>query len=197
MEDLHNTPSTRPPTGGNHRGDVFAQLTPLVYQQLRRLGRRFMNRERGGHTLQPTALVNEALSKLVNSANASPDNELQFNDEQHFMAVCARQMRHILLDHAKARRRNKRKGIEQQGELSEEDSPITSGGFDLLELDETLKQLEQLEPDAAQVFELYYFGGHRLPAIGKLLGVAEITAQRRLRFARAWLLNQLNPPPRS
>lgn len=180
------------PDSNDTTGDAFAHLTPLVYKELRRLGRSYMQRERKGHTLQPTALVNEALSRLARTSlsEANQYGPIKYSDPQHFFAVCARQMRHVLVDYAKARGRLKRQSSEPV-EAGNEAGPTTDGGFDMIELDQVLRQLEQIDAAAALAFELYYFGGHSTPAIGKLTQVSEATAGRQLRFARAWLLRQL------
>lgn len=169
---------------------IMELVTPEVYYQLRKLGRSFMQRERKNHTLQPTALVHEALFKI---SKPTPGEERRFNDMQHFYATCAKQMRHILVDYAKARNRDRRQ-YDDDGNLQKdhEGMPITTGGIDFIELDQLLKQLEVVDPHAAFAIELYYFGGHQQLEIAKITNVSEPTVVRRLRFGKAWLLTQLN-----
>lgn len=167
---------------GNH--DALGQLTPLMYQQLRRLARAYMRGERAGHTLQPTALLNEALTRLAGSP-------VQFQDGKHFYASCARLMRHILVDHAKARQRLKRIGTGEHLPLDEDTDSVGQSEVDILELDDALSKLERFGARPARAFELKYFGGLTTIEVAAMLGVSEATVDRDLRFAKAWMLAEL------
>lgn len=173
-------------------GDTSAlqRLTPLVYEELRLLAHRYMNRERGGHTLQATAVVHEAFVRMV-------DMEIPWQDRAHFYAVAARMMRRILVDHAKSRHRAKRGGGVQIRPLETADlaahAVTTSSDLDVLEIDETLEQLAKVDERLAKAIELHYFGGLTCLEIGTTLGVSEATVHRDLRLAKAWILKQLQP----
>jgi len=163
------------------------QAEALVYEQLRTLATTYMRRERRGHTLQATALVNEALVRVVGSRK-----RMEFIDEHHFYAVAARIMRHVLVDHAKAHRRQKRGGGNHEELLADNiGAPTTDGGINLAELDELLEKLAAVQADAAHVIELYYFAGLSQPEIAKVMDVSLSAVERRMRFAKAWLLPQL------
>ena len=171
-------------------GDEAAlqQLTPLVYDQLRHLARRYMRREREGHTLQATAVVHEAFVRLV-------DMEVNWQDRGHFYAIASRLMRRILVDHAKAKRRNKRGGDmlikSLEGLEQAEAIPVASGAFDILEIDDAIERLGQQEPRLAQTVELHYFGGLTYQEIADTLQVSETTVHRDMRLAKAWILSQM------
>ena len=152
------------------------RLTPLVYEELRRLARGYMRAERGDHTLQATAVVHEAFLRLIQA-----DVDLQ--DRGHFFALTSRLMRRVLVDHAKSRGRVKRNaGVENQ--LPPE--------FDVVVLDDALESLLQLDPRLAQVIELHYFGGMTYDEIAAAMGTSAATVHRNLRLARAWLLHEMN-----
>ena len=144
-----------------------------------------MNGERHGHTLQPTALVNEAYLKLLDQ------RRLRFNDRSHFFAMAARMMRRILVDHARARGARKRDGGERvlldvSTQLA--DSPTT----DILDLDEALSRLEEMEPDKAKVVELKFFGGLTNDELATLLDCSERTVRRHWQVAKLWLYRELS-----
>jgi RNA polymerase sigma factor (TIGR02999 family) len=171
-------------------GDAAAlqQLTPLVYDQLRHLARRYMRKERDGHTLQATAVVHEAFVRLV-------DMEVNWQDRGHFYAIASRLMRRILVDHAKAKRRNKRGGdilLKQIETLEGIDAlPAATAEIDILEIDDALERLSRHEPRLAQTVELHYFGGLTYQEVAEALQVSETTVHRDMRLAKAWMLNQI------
>jgi RNA polymerase sigma factor (TIGR02999 family) len=171
-------------------GDEAAlqQLTPLVYDQLRQLARRFMRREREGHTLQATAVVHEAFVRLV-------DMEVNWQDRGHFYAIASRLMRRILVDHAKAKRRSKRGGdvlIRPLESLEDVEAiPATTSDINILEIDDALERLGQHEPRLAQTVELHYFGGLTYQEVAETLQVSETTVHRDMRLAKAWMLSQI------
>jgi len=173
-------------------GDSHAleRLTPLIYEELRDRARRYMRQERPGHTLQATAVVHEAFVKLV-------EMNVSWQDRAHFFAVAARQMRRILVDHAKARYRVKRGGTTTGGTLPDlqdaEAGPITAGDIDVLEIDEALQRLATHIPRLAEIVELHYFGGLTYQELAETLKVSEATVDRELRLAKAWILKQIRP----
>jgi RNA polymerase sigma factor (TIGR02999 family) len=170
------------------QGDQKAleKLMPLVYSELRRLAENYLRRERQGHTLQPTALVNEAYLKLVDQRNAKWQNRAQF------FGVAAQLMRRILIDHARAHQANKRGGADQQrlsitsaGQLSEK--PET----DLLALHEALNELQAIDPQQERIVELRFFGGLSIEETAEVLGIGHATVERDWKIARAWLRRKL------
>ena len=168
-------------------GDKTAldRLTPLVYRELRRIAGRMMAAERPNHTLQATALVNEAYVRLVDARQAS------WQDRAHFFALCARAMREILIDHARARRSEKRGGAEVAVQLDEALAAAPSPEANLLELDDALKRLAEIDPRKSQVVELRFFGGLSLEETAEALKVSTKTVQRDWDMARGWLYREL------
>ena len=164
---------------------MASQLMDLVYPHLRRLAQRYMQQERVGHTLQATALVHETYLRIFGS------KPVQWQNRAHFFAVAARQMRRILVDHARAAHAGKRGGCRVK--LSLEDVPGLSQerDEDLLILEEALKRLESLDPRAARVVELRYFGGLTEKEAAEVLKISLATLKRDWEFARAWLFEQL------
>lgn len=169
---------------------ALERLTPLIYEELRDRARRYMRRERPGHTLQATAVVHEAFVKLV-------EMNVSWQDRAHFFAVAARQMRRILVDHAKARCRSKRDGTTDSTDLeilAEIDAdPASTGDIDVLEIDEALQRLASHSPRLAEIVELHYFGGLTYQELAETLKVSEATVDRDLRLAKAWVLKQIRP----
>jgi len=162
------------------------ELYPLVYNELHRLARRYMSRERKGHTLQTTALINEAYVRLVDQKN------VQWANRSHFFAISAQIMRRILIDHARRHGYAKRGGGARQVSLDEAATvvmPDQSG--ELLRLDEALKSLAEMDPRRSQVVELRYFGGLNNEEIAGVLRISENTVTRDWNMARAWLYQQL------
>jgi len=169
------------------QGDEHAldSLTPLVYRDLRRLAARLLRDERSGHTLQPTALVNEAYLKLAGQA------KVQWQNRTHFFAVAARAMRQILVDHARGHLRLKRgAGVTvlplEEGLLFE---PERSA--DLLALDEALNRLAAIDPRKTRVVELRFFGGLDNEEIAKVLEISPNTVMRDWNMAKAWLRREI------
>ncbi len=169
-------------------GDEAAleKLVPQVYQELRRLARRQMMRERPGHTLQTTALINEAYLRLVDLRN------VQWQNRAHFFALCARLMRRILVDFARSRQYAKRGGGERPVSLDESlvVSPVHS--TDLVAADDALKALTKVDARKAQVVELRFFGGLTVEETAEVLKVSPETVRRDWRLAKAWLLRELS-----
>ena len=162
------------------------ELYPLVYDELHRLARRYMSRERKGHTLQTTALINEAYVRLVDQRN------VHWANRSHFFAISAQIMRRILIDHARRHGYAKRGGGAQQVSLDEA-ATVTSGiGSELINLDDALKTLAEMDPRRSQVVELRYFGGLNNEEIAGVLNVSENTVTRDWNMARAWLYKQLS-----
>jgi RNA polymerase sigma factor (TIGR02999 family) len=169
-------------------GDESAleKLTPLVYDELHRLAKRFMGRERPGHLLQTTALVNEAYIRLVNWRNVSWQNRA------HFFAMAARLMRHILVDFARTHQQAKRGGGILQISLAEAADVPREQSADLIALDDALTILARLDQRQCEVVELRYFGGLSLDETAKVLQVSVGTVRRDWSLARAWLHRELN-----
>lgn len=169
-------------------GDAKAgqELFPLVYDQLRALAAAYFREERPDHSLQPTALVHEAYLRLIDSAAAPP------RSREHFHALAARVMRHVLVDHARARASAKRGGdrarITLLG-LAASESAQTP--FDFEAIDRALNELAELDARAAEVVEMRFFGSLTLDEIAVVLGVSLSSCERSWRFARAWLMDRL------
>jgi RNA polymerase sigma-70 factor (ECF subfamily) len=161
------------------------ELYPLVYDELHRLARRYMSRERKGHTLQTTALINEAYVRLVDQRN------VHWANRSHFFAISAQIMRRILIDHARRHAYAKRGGGAQQVSLEEAATVTPDQSLELLRLDEALKTLSDMDPRRGQVVELRFFGGLNNEEIAGVLKVSENTVTRDWNMARAWLYQQL------
>ena len=162
------------------------ELYPLVYDELHRLARRYMSRERKGHTLQTTALINEAYVRLVDQKN------VQWANRSHFFAISAQIMRRILIDHARRYGYAKRGGGAKQVSLEEVAAIVPEQGRELIRLDEALKSLAERDPRRSQVVELRYFGGLNNEEIAGVLNVSQNTVTRDWNMARAWLYQQLS-----
>jgi RNA polymerase sigma factor (TIGR02999 family) len=169
-------------------GDQAAleKLTPLVYEELHRLARRYMAREQGGHTLQTSALVNEAYLRLVDARG------VRWQNRAHFFAVSAQIMRRILVDFARARRNLKRGGGARPVSLDQALSVSPELGPDVLALDEALDRLAVLTPRQSRVVELRYFGGLSEDEVAAVLEVSPRTVRHDWRVARAWLYRELS-----
>lgn len=170
------------------QGDSAAldQLTPLVYNELRRIAHRYMRQERDGHTLQTTALVNEAYVRLVGKERSAWQNRT------HFFAVTAQVMRHVLIDHARRRLYDKRGGGAEHVPLDDADAMTQERAAELVALDEALNELARLDPRKCRVVELRYFGGLSLEETANVLEVSVMTVRRDWRAAKAWLYNTVN-----
>jgi RNA polymerase sigma-70 factor (ECF subfamily) len=160
-------------------------LTPLIYDELRRIAHRYSQRERNGHTLQTTALVNEAYLRLAG------DRKPDWQNRSHFFAVTAQVMRHILIDYARRRRYLKHGGDAQQVPLAEVASMADDRAAELVALDEALEELARLDPRKTRVVELRYFGGLSLAETAEALGISLMTVRRDWRAAKAWLFRRL------
>jgi RNA polymerase sigma factor (TIGR02999 family) len=162
------------------------KLMPLVYEELRRLARSYLARERGDHTLQATALVHEAYLRLVD------ESRLTWKDRAHFYGIAARLMRRILVDHARAHNAAKRGGLEQKVTLDEARDLPTKEAVELVALDGALESFAQTYPRKSEVVELKFFGGLDMKEISKVLEVSEKTVLRDWNFAKLWLCRELN-----
>lgn len=166
--------------------EVEVQLIPQVYGELRRLAARYMRGERGNHTLQPTALVNEAYAFLVRQPQAPWQSRI------HFFATASQVMRHILVDYARKRRATKRGGARRQVTLSQAVLRSENRTIDVLILDEVLERLAQLDSRQARIVELHFFGGLNFDEIAFVLSVSARTIKRDWSMARAWLKTELS-----
>jgi RNA polymerase sigma-70 factor, ECF subfamily len=163
------------------------KLMPLVHKELRRLASNYLRRERADHTLQPTALVNEAYLRLVDQKNARWQNRAQF------FGVAAQLMRRILVDHARLHLAQKRGGTQQQRlSLSNVDRATEKPDVDLLALHEALNELEKVDPQQSRIVELKFFGGLSIEETAEVLGIGHATVERDWKMARAWLRRQLS-----
>ncbi len=170
----------------SHGDDAaLAELTPLVYEELRRLAHHHMGGERPDHTLQTTALVNEAYLRLADLTNPS------WQSRAHFFAVAARAMRQILVSYAKSYRAQKRGGGAIKVELDEAAILSPEQSKEIVDLHEALERLATLDSRKAQVVELKYFGGLNYDEMSEVLKISRVTVRRDWRFARAWLYTQL------
>lgn len=171
-----------------NNGDETAleKLMPLVYNELHRMARYYMARESPGHTLQTTALVNEAYVRLVDSAHTSFQNRI------HFFAVCAQAMRRILADWGRSRRALKRGGEIPMLRLDEALDGADMPGIDFVDLDEALKALAKVDPRKSQVVELRFFGGLNLEETAEVLKVSSDTVLRDWKMAKNWLRCELS-----
>src|SRR5438034_2731282 len=169
------------------RGDnaALAELTPLVYDELRRLAHHFMEGQRPDHTLQTTALVNEAYLRLADQTNPSWQNRA------HFFAVAARAMRQIVVDYARSQQSQKRGGGLLRIELDEAAIVSPAESKEIVDLHEALERLATLDSRKAQVVELKYFGGLNYDEMAEVLKISSITVRRDWRFAKAWLYTEL------
>jgi len=169
-------------------GDEAAldQLMPVVYGELHRLAQRFMADERPGHTLQTTALVNEAYLRLADSAH------LNWESRAHFFAVCARVMRRIMVDFARSRQALKRGSDMPPLELDEALAVVGQRGTDLLAIDDALTALAAVDPRKSQIVELRFFGGLSVKETAEVLKVSEETVMRDWRLSKSWLRRELS-----
>ena len=202
LERMESTPGETPTGDATRRGEVTRllrapargderdanRLLDLVYTELRELADGYLARERADHTLQPTALVHEAYLRLLGEGA-----EFTWNDRRHFLATAARAMRHLLVDHARTKRREKRGGrwnrvdlTHAVGEAREEEA------VDLVALDEVLSELAELSERQARVVEMRFFAGMGEKSIAEVLEVSERTVERDWRHARAWLAKRLS-----
>ena len=171
------------------KGDQAAleKLMPLVYDELRRLASNYLRRERASHTLQPTALVNEAYLKLIDQRNP------KWQNRAHFFGISAQLMRRILVDHVRQHQAVKRGGSEKQRiSLTSAEKVARTPEVDLLALNEALEELEKMDPQQSRIVELKFFGGLSIEEIAEVLKIGHATVERDWKMARAWLRRQLS-----
>ena len=164
---------------------AFDKLMPLIDEELRRLAHHYMARERAGHTLQTTALVNEAFLKLVNRKN------LQWQNRAHFFGLAAQVMRTILVDHARSHASAKRGGGARNLELDEAMLVSQQKASEVVALDEALNQLALIDPRQSRIVELRFFGGLTVEEAAEVLHVSPVTIKREWSTAKAWLYHEL------
>jgi RNA polymerase sigma factor (TIGR02999 family) len=169
--------------GGDEQ--ALARLIDLVYPELRRIAAQYLRRERQGHTLQPTALVNEAFLRLAQR----PDK--QWNDRTHFFAVAARIVRNVLVDHARAREASKRGSGAFTVVLTDAVAQMPAPEVNLLDLDTALKELEQLDPQHSRIVELRYFAGLSIEETAAVVGVSESSVKRDWVLAKTWIRRRM------
>jgi RNA polymerase sigma factor (TIGR02999 family) len=169
-------------------GDVSAldQLIPLVHAELRRIAARYLARERRGHTLQPTALVNELYLRLVDV------ERVRWQNRAHFLAVAARLMRRVLVDFARSRRYQKRGGGGERVPFHEALVVDVGRGHDLLALDDALDELARVDERQSQIVVMRFFAGLTVEEIAGVLGVSAATVMRDWKLAKSWLLRELD-----
>jgi len=172
-------------------GDEYAltELTPLVYEELRRLAHHFMKGQLPNHTLQTTALVNEAYLRLADQTNPN------WQSRAHFFAVAARAMHQILVSYARSNRAQKRGGGAARIELDEAAILSPEQSQEIIDLHEALERLETLDPRKAQVVDLKFFGGLNYDEIAEVLKIARVTVRRDWEFAKLWLYTELHSAP--
>jgi RNA polymerase sigma factor (TIGR02999 family) len=165
--------------------EALEELTPLLYDELRRLASSQLRRERENHTLQATEVVHEAFVRLIGS-------EVPWQDRAHFLAVAARTMRRLLVDHARGRAREKRGGGLARVTLQPRDAVVEPPGEDIIALDRALSVLARRDERSAAVVELHHFGGLTYDEVAHVLQISPATVKRDLRVARAWLFGEMS-----
>jgi RNA polymerase sigma factor (TIGR02999 family) len=168
-----------------------ARLMPLVYDELRRLARDYLRRERPDHTLQPTALVNEVYLRIVDQRRVSMQNRAQF------FGLAAQIMRHILVDHARTRGAEKRGALQPKLSLDETRIAIEDRAAELVALDDALKSLAEIDLRKSQIVEMRFFGGLSVEETASALGVSDKTVMRDWRNAKIWLHRELSANDKS
>ncbi len=164
------------------------RLMALVYDDLRRRAAGYLRRERGGHTLQPTALVNEAYLRLIGQEH------VVWQNRAHFLAIAASMMRRVLMDHGRRQKAGKRGGAGTRVTLDEAFSPVSPRELDLLALDAALSELAAIDEQQARIVELRAFGGLEVEETAEVLGISPATVKRHWAFALAWLQHRLRSP---
>lgn len=171
------------------KGEDYAleQLMPLVYEELRRMARNYMRQQPSGHTFQTTDLIHEAYLKLAKQ------DEQNWQNRSHFFGVAAKAMRHILVDYARRKHRDKRGGWQKRGSLADE--MAVSGGHseEIVALDEALNRLANMDEHKSRVVEMKFFGGLKVEEIAKVLKISPETVKRDWSFSKTWLLRELSP----
>lgn len=164
---------------------AFEQLMPIVYDELRGMARRYLRRQPSGHTFQTTELIHEAYLKLAGQ------EEPNWQNRSHFFGIAARAMRHILVDHARAKNRQKRGNLAEEITLNENLAISPNHSEEIVALDETLNRLAELDERKARVVEMKFFGGLTTEEIAEVLKISIDTVKRDWRFARNWMLREL------
>jgi RNA polymerase sigma factor (TIGR02999 family) len=176
-------------TRWSHGDDAaLAELTPLVYDELRRIAHHHMGGQRPDHTLQTTALVNEAYLRLADQSNP------RWQNRAHFFAVAARAMRQIVVDYARSQQSQKRGGGALKVELDEAALVSPEQSKEIVDLNEALERLATLDSRKAQVVELKYFGGLNYDEMAEVLKISRVTVRRDWEFAKVWLYTELRAP---
>jgi RNA polymerase sigma factor (TIGR02999 family) len=176
----------RASSGGD--AEALDRLVQAAYPELRNLALRYFRRERADHTLQCTALINEAYLRLAGATDK------KWNDRAHFFGFAARVMRGILVDHARARRADKRGGGAVSITLSDGRAPTTAPDVDVLDLHTALEELERLDPAQSRVIELRYFGGLSIDETAEVMGVSASTVKREWVLAKTWIRRRMTQP---
>lgn len=166
--------------------EALNQLMPLVYEELRRMANYYMRNERKGHTLQTSALVNEAYLRLVDHEN------IQWQNRSHFFGLAAQAMRRILVDHARSRNYQKRGGGAEQVSLDEAATLAEDRAAELIALDDALQELAKFDQRKSRIVEMRYFGGLSGEEVAEALGISTATVSRDWETAKAWLLRELS-----
>jgi RNA polymerase sigma factor (TIGR02999 family) len=192
MQTTKSKPRTVPELSalidGARQGDehALARLTPLVYDELRRLAASYMRRERAAHTLQPTALVHDVYLRLAQ------DSQLSWQNRAHFFGIAARAMRQILVERARARGAAKRGGSRVRVTLDPGLVAAEGPTVDLESLDDALTRLGAMDPELAQVVDVRFFGGLSIEEAAEALGISPATVKRRWTTAKAWLAREVD-----
>ena len=171
-------------SGGDR--EAVDDLMPLVYDELHKVASQYLRKQRSDHTLQPTALVNEAYLKLIDISTVS------WQDRAHFFAVASRTMRHVLVDHARGRNRDKRGGGAQKLSLDDAVAFANSREVDLLSLDEAMSDLATIDDQQSRIVELRFFGGLTVEETALVLHISTATVKREWRIAKAWLHKRIS-----
>lgn len=172
--------------------DALKELTPIIYDALHSLAQRYVRRERANHTLQPTDIVHEVWMRLFKSKiPLETTDQGEWKNRAHFLAIASRQIREILVDHARSKNAQKRGGEWQRVDLEDLKLALPQKPFDLLMLDEALTQLGAELPQLSRIVELRYFGGLTEKETAEVLGISVSTLKREWKFAQAWLLKKL------
>lgn len=176
---------------GNRQHQVEDLLFPLVYNELRKIARAHLRRERADHTLQPTALVNEAYLRLVDQ------ERVEWQGRAHFFGIASQMMRRILVDHARKKNAARRGAGAHKVTLDEAFLAGTSDSVDLVALDDALARLAEIDPDQERMVELRFFGGLTIEETAEVMGTSPATVKREWTTARAWLYRELSPLARA
>lgn len=169
--------------GGDQQ--ALSELTPLVYNELRRLAKSYISRERANHTLQGTALVHEAYLRLIDQ------RQIEWRNRNHFFALSAELIRRILVDHARAKMAGKRGGDQVKLSLEEGMEPAAGGDVDLIALDDALQLLARTDPQQSRIVELRYFAGLKIEETAEVLDISPATVKRDWAMARAFLKREM------